>query len=109
MASVQFGSGESDLGAAEIVSSDWQVDTDGFILWTVGVRNTSSSQLESVEIEFSTYDAAGKIVAVSFTTLGPIAPGETVASEGLADHRGTEATAKFQVASIGPAIIAARR
>lgn len=109
VASVQFGSGESNLGAAEIVASDWRADAEGFIIWTVDVRNTSSSQLESVEIEFSTYDAAGKIVAASFTSVGPIAPGETVSGEGLADHHGTEATAKFQVASIGPAIIASRR
>lgn len=110
VANVQFGSGESDLGAAEIVSTDWRADTgEGFILWTVAVRNISSSQLESVDIEFSTYDAAGKIVAASFTTVGPIAPGETVSSEGLADYHGTEATAKFQVASFGPPIIVARR
>jgi hypothetical protein len=106
---VQFGS-VNNLGAAEIVSSSWQPDPiEGFITWTVAVRNTTSSQLESVDIEFSTYDAAGKIVGASFTFVGPIAPGETQSGEGTADYLGTEATAKFQVAGIGGPVVVARR
>ena len=109
VADVQFGS-VNNLGAAEIVSSSWLPDpAAGFINWTVAVRNTTSSQLESVDIEFSTYDTAGKIVGASFTFVGPIAPGETQSGEGAADYYGTEATAKFQVAGIGSPIIAARR
>lgn len=109
---VEFG-GEVNLAAAEIVSSSWNVDpavaAEGFIPWTVQVRNTSAAELGSVEIDFSTYDAAGKIVAASFTFLGPIAPGETQSSDGVADYHGTEATAKFQVANLGSEINAVRR
>ncbi|MGZ5384946.1 MAG: FxLYD domain-containing protein [Acidimicrobiia bacterium] len=97
-----------NLAAAEIVSSSWNVDpasaAEGVIPWTVEVRNTSAAELGSVEIDFSTYDAAGKIVASSFTFLGPIAPGETQTSEGIADYHGTEASAKFQVANLGSEI-----
>lgn len=104
VADVQFGSGDANLGAVEIVSSDWRVDpesaAEGFIPWTVEVRNTSSSQLESVRIEFSTYDAAGKILGASFTFLGPIAPGAAQSANDVADYHGTEASAKFQVSSV---------
>jgi hypothetical protein len=104
---VEFG-GEVNLAAAEIVSSSWNVDpaaaAEGFIPWTVEVRNTTATELGSVEIDFSTYDAAGKIVATSFTFLGPIPPGETQTSEDVADYHGTEASAKFQVANVGSEI-----
>lgn len=104
---VQFGE-PVNLGVAEIVTSTWSVDpaavAEGFIPWTVEVRNTGSTELGSVEIDFSTYDAAGKIVAASFTFLGPIAPGETQTAEDVADFHGTEATAKFQVANVGSEI-----
>ena len=109
---VQFGE-PVNLGVAEIVSSAWSVDpaavADGFIPWTVEVRNTGSTELGSVEIDFSTYDAAGKIVAASFTFLGPIAPGETQTAEDVADFHGTEATAKFQVANVGSEINVVRQ
>jgi hypothetical protein len=104
---VQFGE-PVNLGVAEIVSSSWSADAgtvdDRFILWTVEVRNTGSAELGSVEIDFSTYDAAGKIVAASFTFLGPIAPGETQTAEDVADYRGTESTATFEVANVGSEI-----
>jgi hypothetical protein len=101
---VRFGAGDANLGAVEIVASDWEIDpaaaADGFIPWSVQVRNTSSSQLESVEIGFSTYDAAGKIVAASFTFLGPIPPGATELADGFVDYHGTEVSGKFQVTSV---------
>lgn len=114
VADVEFGTGDANLGAAEIVSSNWRADpafgTEGAVIWTVEVRNTTSAELESVDIEFSTFDAAGKIVGAGFTFVGPIPPGETRSSESFADYYGTEVSARFQIASVGlPGTAAARR
>ncbi|MEO8089878.1 MAG: FxLYD domain-containing protein [Gemmatimonadales bacterium] len=101
VADVQTGSGVDNLGGAEIVSSDWQADATGKVVnWSVQVRNTTSTELQDVAIEFSTYDATGKVVAGDMAFVGPIAPGETQSGESIAQYHGTEATAKFQVARI---------
>ena len=101
VADVETGSGEDNLSGAEIVSSNWQADPAGKVVnWTVEIRNTTSTELQDVAIEFSTYDAAGKIVAADITFVGPIAPGETQSGESMANFHGTEANAKFQVARI---------
>ena len=94
----------SRLAEAEIVASDWRVDPEfaggGAVIWTVEVRNTTGAELEFVQVEFSTYDAAGKIVAAEFAFLNPIPPGESQLVEGLADYHGNEASAKFQIATV---------
>jgi uncharacterized repeat protein (TIGR02543 family) len=101
VADVQTGSGEDFLSGAEIASSDWHADAAGKVVnWTVAVRNTTSTELQDVAIEFSTYDAAGKVVAGDMAFVGPIAPGETQSGESMTNFHGTEASAKFQVARI---------
>lgn len=101
---VRLGTGDAGLSSAQIASSNWRVDPDfafdGAIIWTVEVLNPTSVQLESVRVDFVTYDSSGKIVAADFTFVGPIPPGESRASEGFADYHGMEATAKFQMASV---------
>jgi hypothetical protein len=101
---VLFATGPSRLAEAEIVSTNWRVDPefagDGAVIWTVEVRNTTGVQLETVQVEFSTYDAAGKILAADFAFLDPIPPGETRTTEGFANYHGTEANAKFQIATV---------
>nr|AUN36813.1 hypothetical protein [uncultured bacterium] len=101
---VQFATEDPHLSSAQITASDWKVDPEtgleGAVVWNVEVQNVSSTQLESVEVEFATYDSAGKIVAADHTFLDPIPPGEKRSAQGLADHHGTEATAKFQIASV---------
>ena len=94
----------SRLAEAEIVASDWRVDPAfsgrGAVIWTVEVRNTSGRELEFVQVEFSSHDAAGKIVAADFAFLNPIPPGETQSAEGFADYHGTEASARVQISSV---------
>jgi hypothetical protein len=101
---VQFGTDDGNLGAAEIVSSNWRPDPDfgfdGIIIWTVEVMNSTATELESVRVDFVTYDASGKVVAADFTFVGPIPPGERRASQGFADYHGNEATVRFQIASV---------
>ena len=85
---VLFATAPNRLGEAEIVSSDWRADPEfaggPSVIWTVEVRNTTAAQLNTVQVEFSTYDAAGKIVAADFALLDPIPPGETRVTEGFA-------------------------
>jgi List-Bact-rpt repeat protein len=101
---VQFATEPLDLSSAQITSSNWHADPtfdgQGAVVWTVEVLNTSNAPLESVEVDFVTYDASGKILTVDATFVGPIAPGERESSEGNADYHGTEASAKFQVANV---------
>jgi hypothetical protein len=102
---VVFATEDLHLGAAQVTSSNWHVDPTfggtGAVIWTVEVQNTSASELESVEVDFITYDANGQIVNVDFTFVGgPIPPGEKRSSESFADVYGTEANAQFQIASV---------
>lgn len=91
------------LGAAQIVSSNWTPDPElggeGAIIWTVEVQNTSSLPIYA-QVDFVTYDAAGKILDYAFTFVGPVPPGGTASGEGLADLHGTEASVNYQVAGI---------
>jgi hypothetical protein len=93
-----------NFAAADIVSNNWRPDpgfgTDGAIIWTVEVQNTTAAPLESVGIDFVTYDANGKIITVDFTFVGPIPAGEKRSSDGLADLHGNEASVKFQIGSV---------
>lgn len=101
---VRFATQDPNLGRAQIASSNWRADPDfafgGAVIWTVEVRNTTTTQLQSVRVDFASYDANGKIVAADFTFTDPIPPGETRSAESFADYHGTEATVKFQIASV---------
>jgi hypothetical protein len=109
-ASVDFQLGEvavaaedPGLSAAQIVSSNWTPDPEfggeGAIIWTVEVQNTSSLPL-FVQVDFVTYDAAGKIVDYAFTFVGPVPPGGTATGEGVAELHGTEVSVNYQVAGV---------
>jgi hypothetical protein len=104
MGEVQFGNEDLNLGAARIVSSNWRVDPDfageGAVIWNVEVENTATVQLEAVEVQFTTYDSSGRIVAEDETFVGPIPPGERRSSESFADYHANEANVKFQIASV---------
>jgi hypothetical protein len=92
------------LTGAAIVNSNWRVDKtfagSGAVIWTAEVQNTGAQPLESVRVDFSTYDQAGSIVAADVAFTDPIPPGETRAVQGYADYHGTEATAKFVVGNV---------
>jgi hypothetical protein len=110
---VTFATEEPNLAAAQIVSSNWRVDPElgdgGAIVWTVEVQNTTPDQLEAVQVDFITYDAAGKILDYDFTFVGPIPAGGSLASEGLAEVHGTEASVNYQIASVTHDDLVARR
>jgi Divergent InlB B-repeat domain len=104
---VEYGTEDPGLGAAQIVSSNWRAEPDlageAVIIWTVEVQNTGTVELETVRIDFVTYNASGQILAYDFTFVEAIPPGETRASEGLAELRGGEASVNYQVAEVAVA------
>jgi hypothetical protein len=104
VADFRFGEADPLFGAVQIASSNWRPDPefglDGEIIWVVEVLNTSTTTLESVRVDFVSYDAAGQILTTDFTFVGPIPPGERRASESFADYFGTEANVQFQISSV---------
>jgi hypothetical protein len=91
-------------GSVQVTSSAWfpnpEFGDEGIIEWVVEVRNSGTQMVEVARVDFASHDAAGNILASDFTFVGPIPPGETRASEGLADYHGTEATADISMASV---------
>jgi hypothetical protein len=101
---VDFSDEDLGLGVAKVVSSSWRADPEyageGAVIWNVEVQNTGAEELESVQVDFVTYDANGQILDYDFTFVGPIAPGARASSEGFAQLRGGEANVKFQIAEV---------
>lgn len=87
--------------SARITSSRWVKDpnfgTRGTIKWYVEVENTSQRYIRSAEVEFTTYDAAGNIVATTRTYVNAIPPGGRSSDDSFADFYRTEATAQFRL------------
>jgi hypothetical protein len=100
----QLGVDSLHLDAAEITDWNWQKDpdfgTDGTIKWNVQVRNKSSANIESIKVDFITYDKEGKLVASSFTYLHAIPPGEARTRKSYADLYMTEARAVVQISEV---------
>jgi hypothetical protein len=94
----------SNLDAAEIVDFNWRKDPDfgthGTIKWNVQVRNKSSKNIESVKVEFTTYDAAGKLVAATFAYVSAIPAGQIRAEDSYADLYKTEDNAKAIISEV---------
>ncbi len=76
---------DNPLAGIEIVSTNWRADPDfgfdGAIIWTVEVQNTTGQTAENVRIDFSTFDASGKIITATFTCIESIPTGTRRAAE----------------------------
>jgi hypothetical protein len=94
----------SNLAAAEIVDWNWQKDLSfgdrGTIKWNVRVRNKSTHNISSVKVDFTTYDAQGRLVSSTFTYVEAIPPGQTRSSNSFADLYRTEEKATVQIAEV---------
>jgi hypothetical protein len=88
----------------QIISSAYYPDPDfagdGAVIWVVEARNNGAQTVESAEINFTSHDASGAVLASDFTFVGPIPPGETRASQSFADYLGTEASVDVQVGTV---------
>lgn len=98
------GTSTANLNAATIVDWSWEIDPDfgtrGTIKWRVAVRNTSDKPIESVKVEFSTYDKSRRLLTSDFSYVSAIPPGETRTDESYADFYGTEDTAQAVISSV---------
>ena len=97
-------SSRANLQAVEIVDWNWKKDpsfgTGGTIKWNVQVRNISNKYIESVRVDFTTYDAGGQLVATTFTFVDAIPPGETRSVQSYADLYGTETRSTVQIVNV---------
>jgi len=100
----QLGTESADLSAAEITQWNWRKDptfgTKGAIRWDVEVRNKSSKNLESVKVEFTTFDRNNKLIATTFSYVSAIPPGETRSDASFADIFGTEESATIKISGV---------
>jgi zinc-ribbon domain len=94
----------SNLESAQLVTWNWVRDRDfgthGTIKWNVLVKNISDKPIESVKVNFTSYDANGHILASTFTFVEAIPPGETRSSESYADLYGNETTADAKISEV---------
>jgi hypothetical protein len=78
----------------EIVSDTFYLEpgfgSNGAVIWVAEVRNTTSQVVESAELNFTSHDAAGNILASALSFVGPIPPGETRATQSFADYIGSD-------------------
>src|ERR1019366_7054097 len=97
------GGSPEDLKAVEITTWNWKKDpswgSNGVIHWVVQIKNKSARNVSRVDVEFSTFDAKGKIVSSSHEFVHAIPPGGSRAEESFADLYGSEADAHIQVVS----------
>ena len=94
----------ANLSAAEIASWNWTPDQSfgehGTIKWNVLVQNKTDKPLSSVKVDFTSYDAAGKILASTFTYVDAIPPGGTQSADSYADLYGGEARADVKISEV---------
>lgn len=90
--------------SVKIVDYNWHKDPtfggDGTIKWNVQVKNISSKYVENVKVEFTTYEAGGRMISTTFTYVSAIPPGESRASQSYADLYGAEARATCKLARV---------
>lgn len=102
--SLDSGATRQNLSAVEIVSWHWTPDpgfgVDGAVKWTVQLRNQSNRYIDNVEVELTTYDAAGNLITTHSTYVSAIPPGGTRSDESYADYYGTESNARIQVTGV---------
>lgn len=79
----------------------WYRDSDfagtGAVIWTAVVKNRSSDYVESVRVEFTSFDAAGRVVDTDWGIATGLAPGGTASAKGYATYFGTEKTASLRI------------
>ena len=72
----------------------------GTIKWNVLVQNKTNKPLSAVKVDFTSYDASGKILASTFTYVNAVPPGGTQSAKSFADLYGGEATADVKISEV---------
>ena len=85
----------------EIVSWTWRADPefggDGSVIWTVEVKNNTSSYVSLINVEFTSYDETGNILTSADTYVEGLGPGERGSLTAYADYFGREYKAKVRI------------
>lgn len=89
------------LPAFEIESWNWQADPDfgtqGSVIYTGVIRNNTSEYVSLLKVEFTSFDAQGRIADTDFTYARGLAPGGTASIKGYATYFGTEKRASLRI------------
>lgn len=92
------------LSGVKLSSWSWDADpafgTSGAIRWRSAVQNLTDRPIARVKIEFSSFDADGKLLTSSASYVRAIPPLGMRTDEALADLYGTEATARAEIVSV---------
>ena len=85
----------------EISSWNWHTDSDfgtnGAVIWNVEVKNNTIRYIESVKVEFCTYDSSGNIITSDFTYVNGLSPGGTASSKSYATYYGPEKKGRIRI------------
>lgn len=93
-----------EASPVKIVSENWIADpTFGFhgaVIWTVEVENTGDRYIESVQVEFSTYEESGRIITSASHFIRGLGPHARRSGRAYATYFGTEKSAQTRVGSV---------
>jgi hypothetical protein len=85
----------------EVADWNWVKDpdfgTDGAVIWTVEIRNNTGEYLQSVRVDFTSYDASDRLVTTAFMYINGIPPGGKRSGQSYATYFGTEKRAKVDI------------
>ena len=98
------GTSSENLESAEIADWSWDVDpsfgTNGTIKWRVSIKNKTDKPIEAVKVDFTSYDASGKMLTSTFAYVSAIPPMGKRDRESYADFYGPEQTADVAISSV---------
>lgn len=85
----------------EIADWNWYSDSDfgvnGAVVWNVEVRNNTNRYIETIKVEFSTYDSSEKLITTDFTYVKGMSPGGTATAKSYATYFGREKTGRIRI------------
>ncbi len=85
----------------EIEDFNFVLDPDfggnGAVIWNAEIRNNTSRYVDSVRVEFSSYDTNDRLITTDFSYAQGLSPGGTAAVKGYATYYGREATGSVRV------------
>ena len=92
---------DDPLPPFEIVNWNWRKDRDfgtkGTIIYTVEVRNNTNKYINSIRVDFATYDKNDNVMDATFTYVHGLQPGGTSSEKSYATYYGNEKTARIRI------------
>ena len=67
------------------------------MIYTVEVKNNTSDYIRNVRVQFTSYDAAGKIIDTDWTYVTGLSPGGTASGKEYATYFGREKEAGMRI------------